>query len=148
LTYVNLDLPEILCISTYQLLNLFPDKRALLYGELARIDSSALADYDLALLPSFTIESLADDSVDVSFNSYSLAEMDQATIQNYAHHLSRVSRKAIMHVNHVSDSLVSADRFPFDSRKFNLASRTRALWNVGRNLHCDEYEFLLERRGA
>jgi putative sugar O-methyltransferase len=148
LTYINLDLPEILCISSYQLLNLFPEKRALLYGESERIDSETVSAYDLALLPSFTIESLATDSVDICFNSYSLAEMDLDTIRNYAAHLSRISRQAILHVNHVSDSLVSADNFPFDSQKFELRSRTHALWNLGRNLTCDEYEFLLARRST
>jgi putative sugar O-methyltransferase len=145
LTYVNLDLPEILCISSYQLLNLLPDKRTLLYGESELINSQTIASYDLALLPSFLIESLDADSVDVSFNSYSLAEMDQPSIQNYVQHLSRISRGAILHVNHVADSLVSADNFAFDREKFELKSRTRALWNLGRNLTCDEYEFLLVR---
>ncbi|MEP7098986.1 MAG: putative sugar O-methyltransferase [Burkholderiales bacterium] len=148
LTYINLDLPEILCISSYQLLNLFPQKRVLLYGESERIDQETVSGYDLALLPSFAVESLEDDSVDISFNSYSLAEMDLDTIRNYAAHLSRISRQAILHVNHVSDSLVSADNFPFDAQKFELRSRNRALWNLGRNLTCDEYEFLLARRSA
>lgn len=148
LTYINLDLPEILCVSSYQLLNLFPDKSALLYGESARIDSATVSNYDIALLPSFAVEFLESDSVDISFNSYSLAEMDLDTISNYAKQLSRISRQAILHVNHVSNSLVSADNFPFDAGKFELGSRTRALWNLGRNLNCDEYEFLLKRRAA
>ena len=147
-TYINLDLPEILCISTYQLLNLFPEKKALLYGEIDGIDSQKIASYDLALLPSFLIEKLDADSVDVSFNSYSLAEMDGPTIQNYAAHLSRITQANILHVNHVSEALVGADKFSFDSAKFELVSRSQALWNLGRNLKCDEYEFLLKRRTA
>lgn len=146
LTYINLDLPEILCISSYQLLNLLPEKSALLYGESARIDSATVAGHDMALLPSFAVESLDDDSADASFNSYSLAEMDQPTIANYASQLSRVTARAILHVNHVSNSVVSADDFPFDPKKFELVRRERALWNLGRNLVCDEYEFLLTRR--
>lgn len=148
LTYINLDLPEILCISSYQLMNLYPDKSVLLYAEAARIDSATIASHDIALLPSFAIEALGADSVDASFNSYSLAEMDQPTIQNYATHLSRITSRFILHVNHVADSLVSADNFAFDASKFELTSRTRALWNLGRNLKCDEYEFLLTRRPA
>lgn len=147
LTYINLDLPEILCISSYQLLNLYPDKNVLLYGERDQIDSEVISKYDIALLPSFMIECIGDNSVDVSFNSYSLAEMDANTVTNYATQLSRISSNAILHVNHVSDSLIGADQFPFDYKKFKLISRTRAEWNLGRNLHCDEYEFLLKRKG-
>ena len=145
-TYINLDLPEILCIASYQLLNLFPEKRFLLYGEAEHLDSTVIAAHDVALLPCFAVESLANHSVDVAFNSYSLAEMDWETIQNYTSHLSRISRKAILHVNHVRDVLVSADKFPFDMAKFELANRTRALWNFGMNHNCDEYEFLLTRK--
>jgi putative sugar O-methyltransferase len=146
LTYINFDLPEILCISSYQLLNLFPEKSFLLYGETARLDSDVILASDIALLPSFAVELLGADSVDVAFNSYSLAEMDLETIQNYSSQLSRISRRNIFHVNHVANALVGADSFSFDSKKFELVSRTRALWNLGRNLNCDEYEFLFKRR--
>ncbi len=146
LTYINLDLPEILCISSYQLLNLLPDKRFLLYGETATIDSSAIASHDIALLPCFAIEAMKENSVNVSFNSYSLAEMGRETIVNYTKHLSRITSDAILHVNHVTNALVGADFFPFDNTKFELKRREPALWNLGRDLKCDEYEFLLMRR--
>lgn len=146
LTYVNFDLPEILCISSYQLLNLFPDKKFLLYGEVDNISSSTISDYDIALLPCFSIDAIEENSVDVSFNSYSLAEMGREAVINYTHIISRVTREAILHVNHVTNALVSADLFPFDLTKFELARRERALWNLGRDLKCDEYEFLMKRR--
>jgi len=146
LTYINLDLPEILCISSYFLCNLFPEKRILLFGEADTINSIFIAQYDLALLPSFAYESIDNNSVDIAFNSYSLAEMDRSTIENYASHISRTTSQAILHINHVAQSLVGADSFPFDMTKFELVDRTRALWNLGRSLQCDEYEFLLKRR--
>lgn len=144
-TYINMDLPEILCISAYQLLNLLPEKRIALYGEVDCYDTKSLLGFDLLLMPSFIVESIPDNSVDVVFNSYSLAEMDQPTIWNYTKQLSRVCKKTIMHVNHVRDSLVSANDFPFDKEKFSLISCERAEWNLGRNLRCDEYEFLYEK---
>lgn len=144
LTYINLDLPEILCISAYQLLNLFPEKKSVLYGEINDLSTKALSAYDLALLPCFAIESLNTDTVDVAFNSYSLAEMDSPTIENYAKQFSRICRGNILHVNHVRNSLVSANDFPFDNTKFTLKNRIRAEWNIGRDLSCDEYEFIYE----
>jgi len=145
LTYINLDLPEILCIASYQLLNLFPEKNIVLYGEIENINTQSLSGYDIALLPCFVVETLATDSVDVVFNSYSLAEMDAPTIENYAKQFSRICRHAILHVNHVRNSLVSANDFPFDAEKFLLVSKTRAEWNIGRDLQCDEYEFAYHR---
>lgn len=146
LSYVNLDLPEILCISSYQLLNLLPEKSFLLYGEVDTINSRTINSHDISLLPCFAIENMQEDSVDVSFNSYSLAGMGRETVANYTQLLSKITQQAILHVNHVAKALVSADAFPFDHTKFELVNRERALWNLGRDLNCDEYEFLLERR--
>jgi hypothetical protein len=148
LSYVNLDLPEILCISSYQLLNLFPEKSFLLYGEVDTINSHTINSHDISLLPCFAIENMQENSVDVSFNSYSLAEMGSETVTNYTQLLSQITQQAILHVNHVAKALVSADAFPFDHAKFELVRRDRALWNLGRDLNCDEYEFLLERRAS
>lgn len=148
LTYINLDLPEILCISAYQLLNLFPEKKIILYGETENLTNEIMAGYDIALLPSFLIEELATDSINISFNSYSLAEISPDSINNYVNQISRITRDSIIHVNHVSNAVMGADQFAFDAKKFELISRTRALWNLGRNRNCDEYEFLLQRRVA
>lgn len=148
LTYINLDLPEILCISAYQLLNLFPEKKILLYGESEKLNTEIIARYDIALLPSFLIEDLAANSINISFNSYSLAEISPDSINNYVNQISRITSDSIIHVNHVSNAVMGADQFAFDSKKFELLSRSRALWNLGRNRNCDEYEFLLQRRAA
>jgi putative sugar O-methyltransferase len=146
ISYVNVDLPEILCISSYQLLNLFPAKNFVLYGENNAPIAQAIAESDIALLPTFSIEAIPDDSIDVAFNSYSLAEMAPESIRNYVDHIGRTTRTAILHVNHVSNALVGADEFPFDMRKFEVRRRSRACWNLGRNLRSDEFEFLLRRR--
>ncbi|MCO4090765.1 MAG: putative sugar O-methyltransferase [Sphingorhabdus sp.] len=146
LAYINLDLPEILCISSYQLMNLFPEKKFLLYGDEPNINIDTIKRYDIALLPSFVIQDLEDNSVDLFFNSYSLAEMDESTIENYTKHISRTTRQAILHVNHVANALVGADKFQFDKNKFQIEYRKKAEWNLGRDLNCDEYEFLLKRR--
>lgn len=146
LTYINLDLPEILCISAYQLLNIFPEKRILLYGEIGTLTNDVIADYDIVLLPSYVIEEIATDSVNISFNSYSLAEIGPDSVVNYVNQISRVTRNGITHINHVSNAVMGGDHFEFDSDKFEIKSRTRALWNLGRNRNCDEYEFVLKRR--
>jgi hypothetical protein len=114
----------------------------LLYGEVETLNAQSLAKSRLVLMPSFVIEELADASVSLTFNSYSLAEMDPQTIRHYAGEISRVTQTSIFHINHVEQALLGAADFGFDDRFTQVESR-RAEWNLGRNLRSDEFEFLL-----
>ncbi|NVN98806.1 MAG: putative sugar O-methyltransferase [Geobacteraceae bacterium] len=145
LTYVDFDLPENLALTSYYLLTAFPDKKIALYGELD-LSSSNIKDYDAVLLPNFEIETMQNNSVDLIFNSYSLAEMSRETIVNYVSHFNRIADKFIFHVNHNRDSLVKADEFNIDQGKFELLYRAPALWNKGRNIDMDEFEYLYKSK--
>jgi hypothetical protein len=50
-----------------------------------------------------------------------------------------------MHVNHTTNSLVKADDFGIERYGFELLYRKPALWNRGRKLVVDEYEFLYSK---
>jgi len=141
-TYIDFDLPEILAVAQYHLMTSLPNEDFLLYGEVEHISPAAIAASRLAMLPSFTIEDLPAQSVALFFNAYSLAEMDPGSIANYVHHMSRVTHHAVYHVNHVERARLGADQFDFGDR-FELAERRQAMWNLGRNLRADEFEFLL-----
>lgn len=141
-TYINLDLPEILTVAQYLLMTALPQESFLLYGEVETLNAQSLAKSRLVLMPSFVIEELADASVSLTFNSYSLAEMDPQTIRHYAGEISRVTQTSIFHINHVEQALLGAADFGFDDRFAQVESR-RAEWNLGRNLRSDEFEFLL-----
>ena len=56
-TYLNFDLPETICCSSYYLMKAFPDKKFLLFGE-ETLNAHSLSKYDFILLPSFCIEAL------------------------------------------------------------------------------------------
>ncbi len=95
LSYILLDIPEVLLLSSYYLMMAFPDKKMMLYGE-----SGNPTDYDIALLPNFFLPELTDSSVDVFFNSCSFSEMDYNTTKEYLRQIERVCRKYLMHINH------------------------------------------------
>jgi hypothetical protein len=76
LTYVDFDLPENAALTAYYLLNAFPDKKVLLFGE-ADLTPEALSTYHIIIMPSFEITKLPERSADLAFNSYSLAEMSR-----------------------------------------------------------------------
>ncbi len=139
--YICIDLPENAALQAYYLKSHFPDKKIRLYGE-NNIDN----DYDALVLPNYAIESLNQNSVDLSFNSYSLAEMGKETMENYVKIISNITKDYIYHLNHVHWE-VSADTFPIDLNKFQLLFRNPTNWGKDpRRYHLDQHEFLYKSR--
>jgi hypothetical protein len=101
LTYILLDIPEVLVLASYFLMASLPGKKVLLYGE-APLDSHTFRQYDVILMPNFTLPQLGDESVHLFFNACSLSEMDSITVEEYIHQIERVSSKYFMHVNHTA----------------------------------------------
>lgn len=145
LTYIDVDLPENMALTAFYLLSAFPDKKIALYGEID-LATADLCDYDIVVLPNFAIAELRDDSVDLSFNSYSLAEMSLNNVANYIAQFNRITTKFIYHINHTRIPPVKADEFPIDFGKFELVSRAPALWNLARDPDMDEYEYLYKAK--
>lgn len=141
LTYIDVDLPENMALTAFYLLSAFPDKNIGLYGELD-LATADLSQYDALVLPNFALPALRDDTVDLAFNSYSLAEMSHNNVTNYIGQFNRLASKFIYHVNHTRVSPVKADDFPIDTAKFELVTRAPALWNMGRDKEMDEFEYL------
>jgi len=91
------------------------------------------------------LERIATNSVDLVFNSYSMAEMSPRTIAQYIAMISHITRKYFLHVNHTRHSLVTADEFGINPNQFKLIYKLPALWNAGINPDMDEYEYLYEK---
>ncbi|MFA9215710.1 MAG: putative sugar O-methyltransferase [Sphingomonadaceae bacterium] len=147
LTYIDVDLPENMALTAFYLLSAHPDKKIALFGEID-LASADLRDYDAVVLPNFAMADLKDNSIDLSFNSYSLAEMSLNNVANYIAQFNRITTKFIYHVNHTRIPPVKADEFPIDYSKFELISRAPALWNLARNKDMDEYEYLYKAKDA
>jgi putative sugar O-methyltransferase len=144
LTYVDFDLPENMALTAYYLLNAFPDKKTVLYGE-EELTPDCIAKNDMVIMPNFEMEKMTANSADLTFNSYSLAEMSPETITQYIAMVSRMTKKYFLHVNHTVYSLVTADEFGIDPKQFKLIYKLPALWNAGINPDMDEYEYLYEK---
>jgi len=144
LSYIDFDLPENMALTAYYLLNAFSEKKAVLYGE-AELTPDCIAKNDMVIMPNFELEKIATNSVDLVFNSYSMAEMSPRTIAQYIAMISHITRKYFLHVNHTRHSLVTADEFGINPNQFKLIYKLPALWNAGINPDMDEYEYLYEK---
>lgn len=100
-TYIIIDLPEMLITSTYFLMASLPEKKFLLYGEEELMDVQGKLDqYDIILMPNFMLPQLGDKTVDLFFNSFSFSEMNSITVKEYLRQIERICRIYLMHVNH------------------------------------------------
>jgi hypothetical protein len=117
----------------------FPNLKIKLFGEENSEDDS---DYNALIMPNFAIETLPKDSVNLSFNSYSLAEMSSASVNNYVNLICQITKDFILHLNHVYWE-VSSDNFPIDYNKFQLLFRNPTMWGKDpMRYSLDQHEFL------
>jgi len=96
--YIDFDLPETLCLASYYLMKTWPEKNTLLYGE-EDYTSNAHQKYDLIFMPSFEIEKLGSETVDLFINKNSLGEMTEAAARNYISYITN-STNYFFHMNH------------------------------------------------
>lgn len=156
-TFIDFDLPETLCLAAYYLMKMWPEKRALLYGE-GDIGREDVARYDPVFMPSYEIEKLRPVSVDLFVNKNSPGEMTEDAVRNYVQHIARAAKSFFFHMNHESYHSPYADgsqrlmgyEYPVPKEEFRLLMRYPDLGNLlyqGHvDLHMDIFFYLYERR--
>ena len=139
--YIDFDLPEILLIASYYLMNAFPDKSFLLFGDAGNnnpVTSECINEYDVILLPNFSLPQLASNSVDLFINTTSLSEMDYHTVAEYISQIVRTCRLYFFHVNSDRETPkkyghieVPTSRFPVPADIFQRVYKSNSLWGGG-----------------
>lgn len=98
-SFIDFDLPETLCLAAYYLMMTFPDKKAYLYGE-SKFNNETLRDNQLIFLPSFEIEKIQDDTVNLFINRNSLGEMSGDTANHFIKIITKKTKNYFFHMNH------------------------------------------------
>ena len=102
-TYIILDLPEVLTISSYYLMKTFPELKIGFYSDFRNFDTierEIIEEYDFILLPNYMIERFGKDSIDIFINTASLGEMEKNIFSNYLKQISRITSKIFYSSNH------------------------------------------------
>ena len=160
--YIDLDLPETLCLAAYYLMKAFPDKRTLLYGE-AEFTPDAAGRYDLIFLPCYDISRLGPQSVDLFLNKNSLGEMREDAVRNYIRLIARATKRWFFHMNHdvtrnyysegdEKDRGLLGYEYPVPPEEFRLLFRYPDMGHLlmpsSLGLRPDIFLYLYERRAA
>ena len=138
--YINIDLPEVLLIAQYFLMNSFPGKKFLLYGNSGHqnISEEIINSYDIILMPNFSLPNIADKSVDLFINTESLSEMDYHTVEEYINQIARITKKYFFHENSDRPILNSGGHMEVVSSNFQIPHdifkriyKSNSLWGGG-----------------
>lgn len=149
--YICFDLPEVLIKASYFLMTAFPNKRVLLYDELAgrQLTPELISQFDIVLLPNFVLPSLTE--ADITINTRSLSEMTMETVNEYIRHICRFTRRYFLHENSNEAILstgnhveIPASQFPI-SRDFKRLSAQKSPWWAGAGSQGRYVEYLYER---
>ena len=128
-TYICFDIPEVLVLSSFFLMNSYPQKKSLLYGEEKNFPS-LLKKYDLIFYPQQEIVKMKNNSVDMMINKYSLGEMSKITVKAYISKIEKIT-DYFFHVNQdfhyrnlkkKTKNLLASEYVP-NKKKFNLLVR-------------------------
>jgi len=156
--FVDFDLPETLCLAAYFLMKSWPNKKTLLYGE-EEYSEKSHSEYELIFMPSYEIENIGQNSIDLFINKNSLGEITSKAAMNYVHHITN-STRYFFHMNHDIFPNVYSDsssgllgyEYPVPKDKFKLLFRYPDMWHIlyGGKLdyYMDIFLYLYERRVA
>ncbi len=154
--YLDFDLPETLCLAAYYLMKSWPYKKVLLYGE-EEYSIKSHDKYELIFMPSYEIEKLCNNSVDLFINKNSLGEMTREATANYVRHIAS-STRYFFHMNHDvfpnvynDDSAgLLAHEYPIPKDMFKLIFRYPDMGHIMHHGKVDYYMdifiYLYERR--
>jgi hypothetical protein len=144
--YVDFDLPESTALATYYLVKAFPHKKFLLFGE-TPVTGEAVAEADVALLPLFALERLRTASVDVTFSSHAMSDIESAELASYLETIQRVTRHRFLFIG--TASLPNMPGLLGErGGLFHLEQRRQLRWISYRWPHVPETEALYSFPGA
>ena len=125
-TFVCIDIPETLTLAAYFLSKAFPEKKVFLYGE-KKLNFDKLSDYELIFLPSWEIENLKDDSLELMINKNSLGEMKPSVALNYLKQIHRTSNYFFSMNHEVFRNKFSDGTSSLINKEFNINNQFQEL---------------------
>jgi hypothetical protein len=138
--YFDFDVPESIALATYFLMKSFPHKSFLLFGE-RPLSEEAIADADLVLMPLFEMKRLQDASIDVTFSSHAMTDIEVKELASYLETIHRITRNRFLFLG--TSSLPNLrGLIGGNGDLFRLEERRHLHWHSHRRSGVDDVECL------
>lgn len=96
-TYIDLDAPESVALTSYYLMRSFPDLNFLLYGE-EELTQAAIEQADVVLLPLFELTGMPARIAEVSLSSHSMSDLSRDALTEYLNHIARMTKRYFLYM--------------------------------------------------
>jgi putative sugar O-methyltransferase len=151
--YIDFDLPETLAVAAYHLSKALPHRRVYLHDGGPVEWDRVLKEYDVLLMPNWSIDTLPEKSVDVFLNTFSLSEMSRPVIEQYLKRIAIATRHYFLHNNMDRPGVVNeghertpGSQYPFPAGAFKLLYKHYDLFQQKHSGRDGDYrEFLYQR---
>jgi O-methyltransferase domain len=138
--YFDFDVPESIALATYFLMKAFPHKNFLLFGE-GELTEETVADADIVLMPLFEMKRLRAASVDVTFSSHAMTDIEPRELISYLETIYRITRNRFLFLGAtllpVMPGLIGGD-----DDLFRQEERRHLHWHSHRQSGLEEVECL------
>lgn len=138
--YIDFDVPESLALTSYYLFRSFPNLKFLLYGENEHT-ADACMHADVALMPTYTINSLSARSANVVFSSHALSDVSSEALGAYLPVIERVTESCFLYIGNTKGAQLIEGSFG-KLHHLQLQERKRSGWNSHRVPGAKEVECL------
>jgi putative sugar O-methyltransferase len=120
---IIIEQPEICAVANFYMKSNFPKKKILNYEDLKNFSSQdeifTKIEFDILILPSFVIEKIPDNYVNLSINTASLGEMSKDFGNYYIKNIERITKNYFYSVNKLNSSENIWDGFGHNQITFN-----------------------------
>jgi len=137
--YLDFDLPESIALATYFLMKAFPHKRFLLFGE-RPLTEETIAGADIVLMPLFEMKHLPSASVDVTFSSHAMTDIEPREIVSYLETIHRITSSRFLFLG--TTPLPGIPGLIGDDDLIRLQQQRHLHWHRHRRSGLDEVECL------
>ena len=127
-TYCDFDVPESIALTSYYLMKAFPKSHFLLYGE-GEPTKDRIARANVVLMPTFEMANMPLESVDITFSSHGMSDINPQAMVEYMNNIVRMTRRDFLYIGNTRSSKSIADLVGQSYDSFKLAETRSSGWH-------------------
>jgi hypothetical protein len=138
-TYINFDVPETIALMSYYLMNSFPSRRFLLYGE-GDLNKDTIASGAVILMPLFQMTKMPAKSVAITFTSHAISDLSHKEMAEYLDSIRRMTRCYLLYLGNARGADTISGLMYGDGTEGGLVEMRQSGWNLNKSLDAKEVE--------
>lgn len=128
ISYISLDSPERIALSSFYLLKAFPKRQVVLFGEKS-LSEESIGEPGVVLLPTFAFREIPQHAIDLTFSSLGFGAMSAESIRDCVTEIDRITRTSLLVIDNRLASNQLASLIDKEQRSFKLRETLSTAWH-------------------